>query len=106
MNTTRHEPPHEHGTARRETATFVNTYTSGPKNVVQADVISSLELLADSATAAAVAAGGAAVVNKVVGEIGATKRHRMSEETKRLEIEARRLSGEETASDEGAIEPG
>jgi hypothetical protein len=106
MSTTHHEPSHGDGTAIGETVTFVNTYSSGPKNVVQADVISSLDLLMDPATAAAVAAGGAAVVNKVVGEIGATKRHRMSEETKRMEIEAGRPSNGGTAANDGTIEPG
>lgn len=47
-----------------------------------------VQILVEPAVAAAVTAGGAYLAKTAIKEIGATKRHRMTEETKRLEVQA------------------
>lgn len=57
-------------------------------NCVAASSAEIVRIIAEPAVAAAAAAGGAHMAKTAIKEIGATRRHRMTEETKRLEIQA------------------
>lgn len=83
----------------------VHRYDYDPDAVTSGDDMAAeyFEFFTDPAAIAATAAASAAVVNKIVGEVGATKRHRMTQETERLRIEAQQASeppAEEPGTDE------
>lgn len=76
---------------RRVTTEAHAVDTAGDRSALVASAwVDTVQALADPATAGAVATGTAAVANKIIGEVGETRRHRLTEETKRMEIQARK----------------